>query len=241
MIEKEKVLAIIPARGGSKRIPRKNLKAISGKPMLLYTIEAAKECKYIDKVVVSTDDEEIASISMKAQAIVPFRRPEELSTDDAGLLGVVLHAIDFYAQKGERYDIVVVLPPSSPLRTEEDIRRALEYFMKKEEQSLVSLSEVCDHPEDMRQFKEDATLERMLDPENLKKGRANNRFYKINRAIYINRAMELDENTNLDDNVLGFVLKKEHGLDIREPEDVVVADYYLSQDCNAEYLSFIVY
>ena len=75
MIDNKKVLAIIPARGGSKGIPRKNVKAISGKPMIQYTIEAAKDCEYIDKVIVSTEDEEIADISMRAGAIVPFSRP----------------------------------------------------------------------------------------------------------------------------------------------------------------------
>ena len=92
MIDNKKVLAIIPARGGSKGIPRKNVKAISGKPMIQYTIEAAKECQYIDKVIVSTEDEEIADISMRAGAVVPFSRPDELATDEAKIIDVVIHA-----------------------------------------------------------------------------------------------------------------------------------------------------
>ena len=99
MIDNKKVLAIIPARGGSKGIPRKNVKAISGKPMIQYTIEAAKECEYIDKVIVSTEDEEIADISMRAGAIVPFSRPEELATDEAKIIDVVMHAVEFYERK----------------------------------------------------------------------------------------------------------------------------------------------
>lgn len=239
MIDNKKVLAIIPARGGSKRIPKKNLKAISGKPMILYTIEAAKECKYIDKVIVSTDDEEIAAISMKAGAVVPFRRPEEFSGDGARLIDVLLHAVEFYEHKGERYDIIVLLLPSSPLRTGEDIHRALDFFLKNGQKSVVSISSVSEHPALIRQFEDKDKMVRLLDQNtNRLKGK---RFYKVNGAIYINRALELDEHTNLDNNELGFVLPKDRGLNIQEPEDAVVADFYVSKNCDAEYLSFIVY
>lgn len=241
MIDNKKVLGIIPARGGSKRIPKKNLKAISGKPMILYTIEAAKECKYIDKVIVSTDDEEIAAISMKAGAVVPFRRPEELSGDGARLIDVLLHAVEFYEHKGERYDIIVLLLPSSPLRTGEDIQRSLDFFLKNGERSVVSISAVSEHPVLVRQFEDKNKLVRLLDQDTAANRLKGKRFYKVNGAIYINRALEIDEHTNLDNNELGYVLPKDRGLNIQEPEDVVVADFYVSKSCDAEYLSFIVY
>lgn len=241
MIDDKKVLAIIPARGSSRAIPKKNLKAISGKPMILYTIEAAKGCKYIDKVIVSTDDEEIAAVSMKAGAVVPFRRPEEFATDEARMIDVLLHAVEFYEHKGERYDIIVLLPPSSPLRTGEDIQRALEFFIKNGQKSVLSISKVNEQPSMMRQFQEKSKLVRLLDEENMDEIQKKKIFYKVDGAIYINRALDLDENTKLDDNELGFVLPKEHGLHIRQPEDAVVADFYVSRDCDAEYLSFIVY
>lgn len=241
MIDNKKVLAIIPARGGSKRIPKKNLKAISGKPMILYTIEAAKECKYIDKVIVSTDDEEIAAISMKAGAVVPFRRPEEFSGDGARLIDVLLHAVEFYEHKGERYDIIVLLLPSSPLRTGEDIHRSLDFFLKNGQRSVVSISAVNEHPALVRQFEDKNKLVRLLDQEMAGNRLKGKRFYKVNGAIYINRALELDEHTNLDNNELGYVLPKDRGLNIQEPEDAVVADFYVSKNCDAEYLSFIVY
>ncbi len=241
MIEDKKILAIIPARGGSKGIPRKNVKAICGKPMITYTIEAAKGCKYIDKVIVSTDDEEIADISMRAGAIVPFNRPEELATDDAKTIDVVLHAVEFYEQKGDHYDIIVVLQPTSPLRTAEDIKRSIEYFMRKGEKSLVSVSEVSEHPVLMRQFGEKNRLVNLLDENSTIKRQDMKRYYRVNGAIYINSVNDLNENTSLNDNEMGYVLAKDHGVDIDVPEDVVLAEYYLSQEIEGEFLSFIVY
>lgn len=241
MIENKKVLAIIPARGGSKGIPKKNIKAVSGKPMINYTIEAAKECEYIDKVIVSTDDEEIAEISMRAGAIVPFLRPDELAVDDAELIDVVMHAIEFYERKAERYDIIVLLQPTSPLRTAEDLQKALEYYIRKGEKSLLSISEVSEHPEHMRQFNDENELERMIKEEEDGEKSGSKKYYMINGAIFINSMSELNEKTKFEDNVMGYVLPKEHGIDIDVPEDVVVAEYYLSQKCDGEFLSFIVY
>lgn len=241
MIENKKILAIIPARGGSKGIPRKNLKAVSGKPMINYTIEAAKGCKYIDKVIVSTDDEEIAEISMRAGAIVPFLRPDELATDEARLIDVVMHAIEFYERKGTRYDIIVVLQPTSPLRTAEDIEKALEYYIRKEGKSLVSVSEVKEHPSLMREFGANNEMVKLVDEDGFLRRQERKKYYRVNGAIYINAMSELNEKTCLNENVMGYVLPFDHGIDIDNPEDVVVAEYYLSQDCDGEFLSFIVY
>ena len=241
MIENKKILAIIPARGGSKGIPRKNVKAISGKPMIQYTIEAAKECPYLDKVVVSTEDVEIADISMRAGAIVPFSRPEELATDEAKTIDVVMHAVEFYERKAERFDIIVLLQPTSPLRNAEDITKALEYFMRNEQRSLVTVSEVSESPILMRNFNKENKLEKILEEDSDVRRQDMKKFYRINGAIYINKASELNANTSFNDNEMGFVLTQEHGIDVDEPQDLVVAEYYLSQACDGEFLSFIVY
>lgn len=241
MIEDKKVLAIIPARGGSKGIPKKNIKPICGKPMITYTIEAAKECSYIDKVIVSTDNEEIADVSMHAGAIVPFLRPDELATDEAKTIDVVMHAIEFYERKDERYDIIILLQPTSPLRTGEDITKAVEYFMRKEQKSLLSVSEVSDHPILIRQFNDNNELDKMIDEDSTVRRQDMKKYYRVNGAIYINSMSELNPKTSFNDNLMGYVLKKEHGLDVDEPEDIVLAEYYLSQKCNGEFLSFVVY
>lgn len=241
MIDNKKILAIIPARGGSKGIPKKNIKAVSGKPMINYTIEAAKECEYIDKVIVSTDDEEIAEISMRAGAIVPFLRPDEMATDEAPLIDVVMHAVEFYERKAERYDIILLLQPTSPLRTSEDIQKALEYFIRKGEKPLASVSEVFENPTLVRTFGEQNELKKIVDGEDAVRRQDMKKFYRINGAIYINSMKELNENTNFHENSLGYVLPREHSVDVDEPQDIVVAEYYLSQKCDGEFLSFIVY
>lgn len=241
MIDNKKVLAIIPARGGSKGIPRKNVKAISGKPMIQYTIEAAKDCEYIDKVIVSTEDEEIADISMRAGAIVPFSRPEELATDEAKIIDVVMHAVEFYEHKAEHFDIIVLLQPTSPLRNAEDVTKALEYFIRKEQKSLVSVSEVSESPIFMRSFNKENELEKIVSEDDDVRGQDMKKYYRINGAIYINKASELNPQTSFNDNQMGYVLTKEHGIDVDEPQDLVVAEYYLSQACDGEFLSFIVY
>jgi N-acylneuraminate cytidylyltransferase len=130
MINKFKVLAIIPARGGSKRIPHKNIKLLAGKPLIEYTIDTAKKSKYIDRIITSTDDKEIADISLRAGSEIPFIRPTEFATDSATDFQVIYHAINWMIDR-ESYkpDIIVQLRPTSPLRTVEDIDLAIEMIV----------------------------------------------------------------------------------------------------------------
>ncbi len=118
-------LAVIPARGGSKRIPRKNIKEFCGKPMIAYAIEAAKGCGLFDHIVVSTDDEEIAQVAMKFGAEVPFMRPAELADDYATTMPVVAHAIESCRTIGWQADIVCCIYPAVPLIQIQDIQEAL--------------------------------------------------------------------------------------------------------------------
>ena len=138
-----KVLALIPARGGSKGIVRKNLAELAGKPMIAWTIEPAVACReqgILARVVVSTDDAEIAEVSARIGAEVPFLRPLALANDTAKTVDVVLHALDFFAATGELFDAVMLLQPTSPLRTQEDIRLATELFVGRNAESLISVS-----------------------------------------------------------------------------------------------------
>ena len=104
MVGSKRLLAVIPARGGSKRLPRKNVLDLAGKPLIAWTIQEALNCKYIDQVIVSTDDKEISDISKEYGADVPFFRPSELATDEAKTVDVVLHLLDELEKVGERYD-----------------------------------------------------------------------------------------------------------------------------------------
>jgi len=151
---KPETLAIIPARGGSKGIPRKNIKLLYGKPLIAHTIEAALNSKLIDRVVVSTEDEEVAEVSKKYGAEV-IKRPEELARDDSPAIDAIMHVINWLEEKGEHFDIVVLLEPTSPLRKENDIDNAIGLFIENLDKadSLVSLGEVhLDNPYIMKKI-----------------------------------------------------------------------------------------
>ncbi len=133
MIKNKKILAVIPARGGSKGIPRKNIKLIAGKPLLTWSVLAAKESKYLDAVVVSTDDAEIKKVALKAGSEV-LDRPKKYATDKATTISVLQHAIE----KLQGYDAIVLLQPTSPLRTGKLIDQAIERFFKKKADTLAT-------------------------------------------------------------------------------------------------------
>jgi N-acylneuraminate cytidylyltransferase len=136
------ILAIIPARGGSKGIPRKNIKLLAGKPLIAYSIEAAVKSKYINKLVVSTEDEEISRVSKSYNADV-IMRPEELARDDSLTIDAVIHVLNFLENEGYFADLVVLLQPTSPLRTYLDINESIELFIQNKGKcdSIVSVCE----------------------------------------------------------------------------------------------------
>jgi len=142
-----KALAIIPARGGSKGIKKKNLKKLDGKPLIFYTIESAKKSKKFDRIIVSTDNKEIAKISKKFGADVPFSRPSRISGDDIPMIKVIKHAVDFL-EKEESYipDIISILQPTSPLRTSKIITDSFNLLKKNNSTSVISVSKTKHHP-----------------------------------------------------------------------------------------------
>ncbi len=136
------ILGLIPARGGSKGVPRKNIKLLGAKPLIVYTIEAGLECVEIDELAVSTDNIEIADTSKKAGAKVPFMRPDALATDKSPSIDTVIHAVEFYAAAGQHFDAVCLLQPTCPFRTAKDITAAIQTFKKQNADSLISVREV---------------------------------------------------------------------------------------------------
>lgn len=149
MIKGKKILALIPARSGSKGLPGKNIKMIDGKPLIAYSIEQAKKSKYIDKIIVSTDSKKIASIAEHYGAGVPFLRPKRLAADKTSSIDVILHAINFMEKKKEFFDILILLEPTSPLRDTKDINSALKMLLKnKNAESIVGICKVeSAHPD----------------------------------------------------------------------------------------------
>jgi len=142
-----KILAIIPARGGSKGIKRKNLQKLSGKPLIAHTIIAAKKTKSINKIIVSTDDKEIGKISKNNGAEVPFLRPKQISKDTSSIIEVIKHALKFL-QENQSYvpDIIILLQPTSPLRTSQLITKTINTLKKSKATSVITVSKITKHP-----------------------------------------------------------------------------------------------
>jgi len=153
MINGKRVIAIIPARGGSKGLPGKNIKELCGKPLIAWSIEAGLASQYIDEVIVTTDSEEVAGIARDFGATVPFIRPAELASDTATSFDTVKHAIDFYQNElNKTFDYIVLLEPTSPLRESGDIDGMIEKIISVEDQfdAIVSLGEAHLHPSIMK-------------------------------------------------------------------------------------------
>ena len=142
-----KILAIIPARGGSKGIRRKNLQKLSGKPLIAHTIIAAKKTKSINKIIVSTDDKEIGKISKNNGAEVPFLRPKQISKDTSSIIEVIKHVLKFL-QENQSYvpDIIILLQPTSPLRTSQLITKTINTLKKSKATSVITVSKITKHP-----------------------------------------------------------------------------------------------
>lgn len=149
MIEGKRILAIVPARGGSKGLPGKNILPICGKPLISWSIDKAKRSRYLDMVLVTTDSEAIADVAKRSGAHVPFLRPTELASDFSSTYDAIRHAINFLEQsEHQRFDYVVLLEPTSPLREDDDIDRMLEKLLahQNEFDSIISVGEVGEHP-----------------------------------------------------------------------------------------------
>lgn len=152
MIDGKTVIAIVPARAGSKGLPGKNIKMLCGKPLIAWSIERALASKYVDEVVLTTDSDEIAEIGKAYGASVPFIRPHELATDTATTFEVVKHTLEHFSSMNRHYDFVVLLEPTSPLREKDDVDEMLDQFVAQEERfdAIVSLGEVHEHPSIMK-------------------------------------------------------------------------------------------
>lgn len=155
MIGGKSVIAIIPARAGSKGLPGKNTRPLCGKPLIAWSIESALNARHVDEVLVSTDGDEIARVAAQFGAQVPFRRPAELATDTATTFSAVEHALGHYNGLGRRFDLVVLLEPTSPLRENTDIDRMLERMAAHWDRfdAIVSIGEVREHPSIMKRLR----------------------------------------------------------------------------------------
>lgn len=218
------VIAIIPARGGSKGVPHKNIRLLCGKPLVAYSIEAALGSEYIDRVVVSTEDEEIAQVSREYGAEV-VRRPSELAQDGTPSLPVYQHAIRHLGETEDyRPEITVVLQPTSPLRLAEDIDRAIESFVEAKCDSVVGVCEVEHPPHWMYTLTGNRLKPLIKDGEKVGRRQDAPKVYRLNGAVYVtSRDMMMKENRLLGRDTRAYIMPLERSIDIDTELDFKLA------------------
>lgn len=224
------VLGVIPAKGKSTRLPRKNVLPFCGKPMIAWTIEAALESGVVDDLIVSTEDEEIAEVAMHYGAEVPFLRDESLSVDPAGVEMVTLDVIRRLEQLGRHYEKVVILLPTSPLRTAQDVTDAMTYFDRAQGKSLMSVCEYDHSPYSAYRASDDALLTPVFPELNRKKSQELPSLYRCNGAIHI-LDIEFFKRTQSYTcaPLLKYEMPRTRSVDIDTQEDMDFAVYLASQ------------
>lgn len=226
-----KFLGIIPARGGSKGLPRKNLASLLGKPLILYTIEAALESKNLDRVIVSTDDVEIKNVALSAKGVEVIDRPASLASDDAPTILAIEHVLAELKNKhAYSPDAVVLLQPTSPLRTSGDINSAIELFSAKKPDSVVGVCEASHSPY-LSLHLSGEFLEPLFGWENFQKRRQDMaKTYLPNGSVYVSSPQVLSgKGTFYTDRTLPYVMPKERSIDIDSESDLRLAEAVLSK------------
>lgn len=225
MSNKEKFLAIIPARGGSKRLPRKNILELCGKPLIAWSIEAGQKSKYIDKVVVSSDDGEILDIAKKFEADV-LRRPNNLATDTSTTFDVIKHILDNI----EGFDYIVLLQPTSPLRDENHIDMAIKLLQDKNADAVISVSETDHNPLWSNTLDDSLSMKNFLKDEVLnKRSQDLKKYYRLNGGIYICETNKLlaQKSFFLKENIYAYKMDKQSSIDVDDEIDFKIAETFM--------------
>jgi len=231
MIRNRKVLAIIPARGGSKGLPRKNITFLCNKPLINHTIEQALLCQYIDNVMVTTDDIEIAEIAEIAGAEIPFLRKSSLATDSASTYDVIIDCLNWYRNIGVLYEYFILLQPTSPLRTIEDINNAFELLKTKKAKSIVSVCESDHHPYWMNILPADQNMHSFENPKYANLGRQElPMYYRQNGAIYLAEVKYFSKlESFIGNKTYAQIMNKMHSIDIDDILDLKFAEFLLNE------------
>lgn len=239
---KYEILAIIPARGGSKGIPKKNIKELVGKPLIAYTIEEAKKSKYINRIIVTTDSKEIAEIANKYGAEIPFIRPEELSQNATLDLPVFQHCLN-WLKDNESYlpDIIVHLRPTAPLRQTEHIDFGIEVMLKniKEADSVRSVAKVDAHPLKMWRLEGDRLssfipedVYKIKESYNMPRQKLPSAFIQNGSVDVIKKDTIMKQNSMTGKNIFGFEMKGEESINIDNILDFMIAEILIKKRLN---------
>ena len=223
-------LVIIPARGGSKGIPHKNIKPLNGKPLIRYTIDVARGVAKDEDICVSTDDPEIIKCVEDYGLKVPFVRPAELATDTAGTYEVLLHALDFYEKQGRHYDVVLLLQNTSPFRNAEHVKEALKLY-RSDVDMVVSVNQTKTNPY-YNCFEDDAEgfLKKTLDSTGFVRRQDAPVTYEYNGAIYVINAAQMKKmSLSKFTRRVKYVMDDIHSVDLDNMIDWIFAEFVLKE------------
>ncbi|MBO1519721.1 cytidylyltransferase domain-containing protein [Oceanisphaera pacifica] len=224
-------IAIIPARGGSKRLPGKNIKPLAGKPMIAWTIEAALDSGVFDHVFVSTDCENIAAMSMDFGAAVPFLRPQHLATDTATTNDVVTHLVEWFeCEYKNDVSKIAILQPTSPLRSAQHIKEAVQLMKDKSARAIVSVCEL-EHPiQFCNQLGPNGSMAGFIKPTEIKRTQDFEPYYRLNGALYIFVREYVKKLSEIySEGTYSYVMNAASSIDIDTEDDFILAEYYKTE------------
>ncbi|MEK7144835.1 MAG: acylneuraminate cytidylyltransferase family protein [Patescibacteria group bacterium] len=230
MYKDKKILCIIPARGGSRRLPGKNIKLLNGVPLIGYAIRAAKGSQYVDTVIVSTDDEEIARVAREQGADMPFMRPTELASDTATTLPVLEHAVGFLEEKGLHFDLILLIQPTVPGVESHDVDAAIEKLVVTGANSCVSVCEIVERPEWMYRMGEGARVTPYVET-TVTHSQDMEKLYRVNGAVYVMTHDTVMKRHLIRDNesCVAVMMPMERSTDIDTPMDFIIAETLLTK------------
>jgi CMP-N,N'-diacetyllegionaminic acid synthase len=235
LIDNKRILAIIPARGGSKGIPGKNIKELNGKPLIGYAIEEVGKSKYIDKLIVSTEDKEIAQVSKRFGAEIPFLRPMELAADDTPGIQPILHAVKWFHEKGSCFDFVICLQCTSPFRKTKQIDEAIEKLVKEGADSIVSVCESEISPYWMKKVENGILKDFLGNIPFYARRQDTPMVYRLNGAIYLAKTEVLNKHKNwYTENTIPFIMDKLSSIDIDDILDFKFAELLMRENNNGK-------
>ncbi len=225
-----KTLGLIPAKGGSTRLAKKNIRLLGGKPLIAWAAEAARGSGVIDRLILSTEDEAVAEAARALNVEVPFMRPPELARDPAGVVEVALHALDMLEQANDFYDTLIIMLPTCPFRTAEDIKAAFDLFVQKDRPFLMSVAEYTHTPFSAYRLDGEDGLEPVF-PEYLdRRSQTMPKAFRPNGAVHV---LDVPRFRTAEDYVaqplVGYVMPRERSIDIDTDADLREASFLLSE------------
>ncbi len=226
-----KILGIIPARGGSKGLPKKNIKLLGGKPLIAWSIDSAKESELISTLIVNSDCDEIIEIAKKFNVEIPFKRPDSLAIDTASTKDVIIHTLDFYRKKNIEFDYVVLLQPTTPFRKKGDIDLAIKLALSSNAEMVVSVKETAANPYYVLFEENNLGFLKKSKEGNFTRRQDCPKVYEYNGSIYVIKVASLLKNNSMTfSTTLKFEMSDLFSIDIDNEFDFQFAEFLLNKN-----------